>query len=228
MRTMGRMTKTTRIPRACSDSSTSTRALTMKDVRRAYRAAAKRAHPDRGGTVKAATRARDAARSLGARGGDEGRRDASMDDGDGRWRSVFVVHDSSDVRRGEIGVRGRDAVRGGGGVRAGSRRWARARSFEWARDTGAARATMRAGTFEDGSPEAYAEWMAAGQCPRECVWFVTEAQRAFLANALKNARDGARGATVVGALISELLAKAEYNNGREAGRRATESARERT
>jgi len=49
-----------------------------------------------------------------------------------------------------------------------------------------------------------------------------------LANALKNARDGGARDDEVGALISELLAKAEYNNGREAGRRATESARERT
>ena len=118
-----------------------------------------------------------------------------MDDGDGRWRSVFVVHDSSDVRRGEIGVRGRDAVRGGG-VRAVVRGARPGRSS--GRGIRGGEGGVRAGTFEDGSPEAYAEWMAAGQCPRECVWFVTEAQRAFLANALKSegrrARRRGRGA----------------------------------
>ena len=203
------------------------RALTMKDVRRAYRAAAKRAHPDRGGTVKAATRARDAyealARAVETKDVETLRSMTAMDDGD--------PFSSSTIRATFDGARSVfvDETRCVGEEACARSCAARApRSFERARDTGAARATMRAGTFEDGSPEAYAEWMAAGQCPRECVWFVTEAQRAFLANALKNARDGGARDDEVGALISELLAKAEYNNGREAGRRATESARERT
>ena len=96
------------------------------------------------------------------------------------------------------------------------------RSFERASDTGSARALEREPPVEDGA-EAYDEWVAATQCPMNCVHFVTRRQRDYLSGVLENARTGAASWADASALASELIARAGYNNGREAGRRAADA-----
>jgi len=200
-------------------------ALTMADVRAAYRATMKRTHPDApGGSDAAAIFARAAyetlARAVASNDVDALRRlSATMENGDGDPFSPSTIRATFDGARSvfvdETRCAGEDAC---------SRSCARRapESFARASDTGAARATTRAGTFDETSPEAYAEWMAAAQCPNACVWFVTEAQREALDDALRVARDGDARVEDVGARIAAMIARAEYNNGREAGRRAAE------
>lgn len=196
-------------------------ALTMADVRAAYRATMKRTHPDApGGSDAAAISARAAyealARAVASNDVDALRR---LSDGDGDPFSPSTIRATFDGAR-SVFV---DETRCAGEATCARSCALRApASFARASDTGAARATTRAGTFDEASPEAYAEWMAAAQCPNACVWFVTEAQRDALDDALRVARDGDARVEDVGARIATMIAQAEYNNGREAGRRAAE------
>jgi len=201
-------------------------ALTMMDVRAAYRATMKRTHPDApGGSDAAAIAARAAyetvARAVASNDVDARRRLAAMTtaNGDGDPFSPSTIRATFDGAR-SVFV---DETRCAGEATCARSCALRApASFARASDTGAARATTRAGTFDEASPEAYAEWMAAAQCPNACVWFVTEAQRDALDDALRVARDGDARVEDVGARIATMIARAEYNNGREAGRRAAE------
>jgi len=56
---------------------------------------------------------------------------------------------------------------------------------------------------------------AVGQCPQLCIHYVTPLQLAWLEQELGAAKSGERDANEVGALLSQLLAKADYENGRE-------------
>jgi hypothetical protein len=113
--------------------------------------------------------------------------------------------------------------------------------FAWAPDTGAARAIA-----QDGA--AYALRVAVGQCPTECIHFVTPRQRAVLEAQLlscvlpaccrrgdalpltprrrgaRSAREGTAAPDDVGVALFELLARAAYENGRERGPRRTPKA----
>lgn len=92
------------------------------------------------------------------------------------------------------------------------------KSFYTASDTGAARWIERDGSSSNVDETAVRdEWLASQRCPRDCIYYVTERQRSYLAELLRGVIEGESSIDEVGPLISELLAKAEYENGRAAG-----------
>lgn len=93
------------------------------------------------------------------------------------------------------------------------------KSFYTASDTGAARWIERDGSNAD-ETVVRDEWLASQRCPRDCIYYVTERQRSYLAELLRGVIEGEASIDDVGPLISELLAKAEYENGRAAGARS--------
>lgn len=95
------------------------------------------------------------------------------------------------------------------------------KSFYTASDTGAARWIERDGSSSNVDETAVRdEWLASQRCPRDCIYYVTERQRSYLAELLRGVIEGEASIDDVGPLISELLAKAEYENGRAAGARS--------
>ena len=95
------------------------------------------------------------------------------------------------------------------------------KSFYTASDTGAARWIERDGSSSNVDETAVRdEWLASQRCPRSCIYYVTERQRSYLAELLRGAIEGETSIDDIGPLISELLAKAEYENGRAAGARS--------
>lgn len=93
------------------------------------------------------------------------------------------------------------------------------KSFYTASETGAARWIERDGSNVD-ETTVRDEWLASQRCPRDCIYYVTERQRSYLAELLRGVIEGKSSIDDVGPLISELLAKAEYENGRAAGARS--------
>ena len=193
--------------------------LTEADVRRAYRAAMRDAHPDapRGSTSRAlATRA---AYEAATRALTEGTlADAADDDDDDDAFGARTLARAFDgARHGFV-----NAPRcAGEAACASSCVKAAPRSFETDARTGKARWIER-DDFADASADdvsalAYAEWCASQRCPERCIAFVTARQRAFMLEALES--DDGAGTSGVALLLSELIEIAEYVNGREAGRR---------
>ena len=166
--------------------------LTETDVRRAYRAAMRDAHPDapRGSTSRAlATRA---AYEAATRALTEGTlADAADDDDDDDAFGARTLARAFDgARHGFV-----NAPRcAGEAACASSCVKAAPRSFETDARTGKARWIER-DDFADASAEdvsalAYAEWCASQRCPERCIAFVTARQRAFMLEALES-DDGA-------------------------------------
>ena len=92
--------------------------------------------------------------------------------------------------------------------------------FQFADDTGAARATdWRLSGVRD-----YDMRVAVGQCPTECIHWVTPRQRAVLDAELLSAREGRASLDEVGERCAELLARARFENGRERGPKRTPKA----
>ena len=93
--------------------------------------------------------------------------------------------------------------------------------FQFAADTGAARAVAdwrRSGVRD------YDMRVAVGQCPTECIHWVTPRQRAVLDAELLSAREGRASLDEVGERCAELLARARFENGRERGPKRTPKA----
>lgn len=61
---------------------------------------------------------------------------------------------------------------------------------------------------------AYAASLAVGQCPRECIFYVTPLQRERLSAVLENVRDGLSSPGDADFALFQLLAKAQFENGR--------------
>jgi ferredoxin len=81
--------------------------------------------------------------------------------------------------------------------------------FHWASDTGAARVLSQNGATE------YQLRVAQGQCPADCIHWVTPMQLAALEELLGRAVSGAQSLDEVGITLLELLTRAEYENGRQ-------------
>lgn len=75
---------------------------------------------------------------------------------------------------------------------------------------GAARATGD----PSAAASAYQISLAVGQCPRECIHFVTPLQRDRLAAELARAASGEASAEEADLALYQLLAKARFENGR--------------
>lgn len=87
------------------------------------------------------------------------------------------------------------------------------RIFQFAEDTGAARAMER----PQGEMEEDDTWMAVGQCPTQCIHYVTPRQGEILENELSRARNGEEDPNFIGLNVESLLAQAEYENNRYSG-----------
>jgi hypothetical protein len=91
-------------------------------------------------------------------------------------------------------------------------------AFAWAADTGAARAVPSAPP--PATLRAVSQLQAAvGQCPQSCIHELTSGQAAVLSQILQSAVDDRSACESVGVELAGLLARAEYENGRTAGRR---------
>ena len=93
--------------------------------------------------------------------------------------------------------------------------------FQFAEDTGAARAVT---DWSLSGVKPYAMRVAVGQCPTECIHWVTPRQRAVLDAELRSAREGRASLDEVGIRCAELLARASFENGRERGPKRTPKA----
>jgi len=183
----------------------------IADARAAYRRAMAVAHPDVGGTVERAIATRRAyegvtrAMEMGARRTD--RADA--------FAATTLAVEFDGAAHAFV-----DTTRCVGVRRCSCSCVARAPGSFEVDGEGLARATRRAPPAS-GDADADAEWLAAAQCPVNCVHFVTARQRDYLEGVLENARAGACSTADASELVAQLLARAEYNNGREAGFRAS-------
>ncbi|KAH7299200.1 hypothetical protein KP509_25G077100 [Ceratopteris richardii] len=81
--------------------------------------------------------------------------------------------------------------------------------FKFAADTGRARASAQA------PPDDYQVQLAVGQCPRNCIYYVTPLQREALERVLERALEGTFYSNEV-IFIESLLARAKFENGRYA------------
>lgn len=86
-------------------------------------------------------------------------------------------------------------------------------AFAWAEDTGAARCVAQ------GVASEYDLRRAVGQCPVECIAYVTPRQLALLEAILKSGRERRDDLNVVGERLTVLLATAKFENGRYRGPR---------
>ena len=177
----------------------------LADARAAYRRAMSRAHPDVGGSVEAAIATRRAYEGV-ARAMELGARRTERGDA---FAATTLAVEFDGAARAFV-----DGTRCVGVSRCSCSCVARAPgSFEV---DGEGLAPPAAG-----GAEAHAEWLAAAQCPVNCVHFVTARQREYLEGVLENARVGACSTADASELLAQLLARAEFNNGREAGFRAS-------
>lgn len=79
--------------------------------------------------------------------------------------------------------------------------------FRFSAETECARAVAQ------GEPDDYAVQLAVGQCPRNCIYYVTPLQRETLERVLERALEGTFYSTEM-ALLESLLARAKFENGR--------------
>ncbi|KAJ7571386.1 hypothetical protein O6H91_01G161700 [Diphasiastrum complanatum] len=79
--------------------------------------------------------------------------------------------------------------------------------FNFAADTSCARAVSQVETSE------YHVQLAVGQCPRNCIYYVTPAQRMVLEDLLRRALEGTIYSSEV-AMLEVLIARANFENGR--------------
>lgn len=79
--------------------------------------------------------------------------------------------------------------------------------FKFAPEMDCARAVKQ------GRPGDYAVQLAVGQCPRNCIFYVTPLQRERLERVMERALEGTWYSNEV-ALLEDLLARAKYENGR--------------
>ena len=93
--------------------------------------------------------------------------------------------------------------------------------FQFAEDTGAARAVTG---WSNSGVRDYDMRVAVGQCPTECIHWVTPRQRAVLDAELLSAREGRTSLDALGERCAELLARARFENGRERGPKRTPKA----
>jgi ferredoxin len=80
--------------------------------------------------------------------------------------------------------------------------------FSFAANTGCARAVSQEGTGQD-----YRVQLAVGQCPRNCIHWVTPLQRTVLEDILEQALQGTMFSTEA-LMLEALVARAKYENGR--------------
>ncbi|KAI5069252.1 hypothetical protein GOP47_0015553 [Adiantum capillus-veneris] len=79
--------------------------------------------------------------------------------------------------------------------------------FKFAAETGCARAVVQ------GPPDDYQVQLAVGQCPRNCIYYVTPLQREALERILERALEGTFYSNEI-VLLESLLARAKFENGR--------------
>eukprot|EP00250_Pteridium_aquilinum_P011180 c19887_g1_i1 orf=53-856(+) len=79
--------------------------------------------------------------------------------------------------------------------------------FRFAAETGCARAVAQ------GQPDDYQVQLAVGQCPRNCIYYVTPLQRETLERVLERALEGTFYSNET-RLLESLLARAKFENGR--------------
>lgn len=79
--------------------------------------------------------------------------------------------------------------------------------FRFAPDTGCARAVAQ------GRPDDYGVQLAVGQCPQNCIYYVTPLQRETLERVFERALEGTVHSDET-ALLESLLARAKFENGR--------------
>ncbi|KAG0615495.1 hypothetical protein M758_5G045800 [Ceratodon purpureus] len=82
--------------------------------------------------------------------------------------------------------------------------------FKFAADTGCARAASQRGP---GQGEDYDVQLAVGQCPRNCIYWVTPMQREVLENLMERALEGTTYSSEV-VTLEALITRANYENGR--------------
>jgi ferredoxin len=82
--------------------------------------------------------------------------------------------------------------------------------FKFAADTGCARAVSQRGP---GQGEDYGVQLAVGQCPRNCIYWVTPMQREVLENFMARAAEGTTYSSEL-VTLETLIARANYENGR--------------
>lgn len=100
-------------------------------------------------------------------------------------------------------------------------------AFSWAAETGAARAAPGAAAAGDAAraeAAAAAANLAVGQCPSLCIHWVTRAQRARLDALLASAVADRGECDAVAAQLDALLARGDYENGRDRGPRRQPAA----
>ncbi|MCO5601565.1 hypothetical protein L7F22_055688 [Adiantum nelumboides] len=84
--------------------------------------------------------------------------------------------------------------------------------FKFAAETGCARAVVQA------PPDDYRVQLAIGQCPRNCIYYVTPLQREALERILERALEGTFYSSET-VLLESLLARAKFENGRYTSRK---------
>ncbi|GLJ09654.1 hypothetical protein SUGI_0113420 [Cryptomeria japonica] len=83
-------------------------------------------------------------------------------------------------------------------------------AFSYAPETGCARA------ISQGQGDDYQVQLAVGQCPRNCIYYVTPAQRIILDELLQRALNGTYLSTEA-SLLESLIARANFENNRYQG-----------
>lgn len=81
--------------------------------------------------------------------------------------------------------------------------------FKYAADTGCARAVLQ----RPGQGEDYGVQLAVGQCPRNCIYWVTPMQRVILEDLMERALEGTTYSSEV-LTLEALIARANFENGR--------------